>query len=111
MSQPSAEPSALKHGALGQCAVEHSAVELRAMQRALALAATPGVPLGPNPRVGCVLLDAAGDVVGGAEDGVGRDEAERVELFRLEHLRAQFRRRLGGSRACVSAQRRGECDG
>ena len=31
----------------------------RAMQRALALAATPGVPLGPNPRVGCVLLDDA----------------------------------------------------
>ena len=27
-----------------------------AMRRALALAATPGVPLGPNPRVGCVLL-------------------------------------------------------
>ena len=28
----------------------------RAMRRALELAATPGVPLGPNPRVGCVLL-------------------------------------------------------
>ena len=35
-----------------------SAAERRAMRRALALAATPGVPLGPNPRVGCVLLDA-----------------------------------------------------
>ncbi len=30
------------------------------MRRALALAATPGVPLGPNPRVGCVLLDDDG---------------------------------------------------
>ena len=31
--------------------------ERAAMRRALELAATPGVPLGPNPRVGCVLLD------------------------------------------------------
>ena len=32
--------------------------ELAAMRRALTIAAAPGVPLGPNPRVGCVLLDA-----------------------------------------------------
>ena len=37
-----------------------SAAEQAAMRRALALAATPGVPLGPNPRVGCVLLDDDG---------------------------------------------------
>ena len=37
--------------------------EQAAMQRALALAATPGVPLGPNPRVGCVLLDDDGRTV------------------------------------------------
>ena len=30
------------------------------MRRALELAAAPGVPLGPNPRVGCVLLTADG---------------------------------------------------
>ena len=30
--------------------------ETAAMRRALQIAATPGVPLGPNPRVGCVLL-------------------------------------------------------
>ena len=34
--------------------------ERTAMRRALALAASDGVPLGPNPRVGCVLLDADG---------------------------------------------------
>ena len=33
-----------------------SEVERQAMRRALELAVTPGVPLGPNPRVGCVLL-------------------------------------------------------
>ena len=37
-----------------------TAAEQAAMTRALALAATPGVPLGPNPRVGCVLLDDSG---------------------------------------------------
>src|SRR6476646_7281956 len=40
-----------------------TAAEQRAMQRALELAATPGVPLGPNPRVGCVLLDDDGRTV------------------------------------------------
>ena len=43
-----------------------------AMRRALELAATPGVPLGPNPRVGCVLLDADGaDVAEGYHRGAG----------------------------------------
>ena len=37
-----------------------SEAEQRAMRRALQLATTPGVPLGPNPRVGCVLLDPDG---------------------------------------------------
>ena len=40
-----------------------TAAEQAAMARALALAATPGVPLGPNPRVGCVLLDDTGATV------------------------------------------------
>jgi len=40
--------------------MEFSAAEQRAMRRALDLARTPGVPLGPNPRVGCVLLDPSG---------------------------------------------------
>ena len=37
-----------------------SAAEVAAMRRALDLARSPGVPRGPNPRVGCVLLDATG---------------------------------------------------
>ena len=47
------------------------------MRRALTIAATPGVPLGPNPRVGCVLLDATGSVLGeGHHRGAGTDHAE-----------------------------------
>lgn len=37
-----------------------SAVAQAAMRRALELAATPGLPLGPNPRVRCVLLQLDG---------------------------------------------------
>ena len=52
-------------------------VEVTAMRRALALAASPGVPLGPNPRVGCVLLDLDGSVVGeGHHRGAGTPHAE-----------------------------------
>jgi diaminohydroxyphosphoribosylaminopyrimidine deaminase/5-amino-6-(5-phosphoribosylamino)uracil reductase len=54
-----------------------SDTELSAMRRALALAASPGVPLGPNPRVGCVLLDLDGSVVGeGHHRGAGTPHAE-----------------------------------
>ncbi|MBE7323064.1 bifunctional diaminohydroxyphosphoribosylaminopyrimidine deaminase/5-amino-6-(5-phosphoribosylamino)uracil reductase RibD [Nocardioides sp. Y6] len=53
------------------------------MRRALALAATPGVPLGPNPRVGCVLLSASGDVVAeGFHRGAGTPHAEADALAR-----------------------------
>ncbi|WP_299052115.1 bifunctional diaminohydroxyphosphoribosylaminopyrimidine deaminase/5-amino-6-(5-phosphoribosylamino)uracil reductase RibD [uncultured Nocardioides sp.] len=51
--------------------------EREAMDTALALAATPGVPLGPNPRVGCVLLSPSGEVVGeGYHRGAGTPHAE-----------------------------------
>ena len=51
--------------------------ERGAMARALELAATPGVPLGPNPRVGCVLLDDHGNTVGeGYHRGAGSPHAE-----------------------------------
>jgi len=60
--------------------VPHSSghdAERAAMRRALKLAATPGVPFGPNPRVGCVLLDAAGAVLGeGHHRGAGTAHAE-----------------------------------
>ncbi len=54
-----------------------TAAEHAAMRRALVLAASPGVPHGPNPRVGCVLLDAAGnEVAEGFHRGAGTPHAE-----------------------------------
>ena len=51
--------------------------EYDAMRRALAIAASPGVPLHPNPRVGCVLLDDTGTVLGeGYHHGAGTAHAE-----------------------------------
>lgn len=54
-----------------------SHTEVAAMRRALSLAATPGVPPGPNPRVGCVLLAADGSIVAeGYHRGAGTPHAE-----------------------------------
>src|SRR6476620_6486513 len=58
-------------------------LEQRAMRRALELAATPGVPLGPNPRVGCVLVDDSGRTVAeGFHRGAGSPHAEADALAR-----------------------------
>jgi len=55
--------------------------EVAAMRRALALAASPQVPHGPNPRVGAVLLDPRAGVVGeGYHAGAGSPHAEVVAL-------------------------------
>lgn len=57
--------------------------EQAAMQRAIELAATPGVPLGPNPRVGCVLLADDGRVIAeGFHRGAGSPHAEADALAR-----------------------------
>ena len=57
-----------------------AAVE-RAMRRALELAASPGVPLGPNPRVGCVLLAPEGsEIAEGFHRGAGTPHAEAAAL-------------------------------
>src|SRR3954453_19764466 len=57
--------------------------ERAAMTRAVALAATPGVPLGPNPRVGCVLVDDTGATVAeGHHRGAGSPHAEADALAR-----------------------------
>jgi diaminohydroxyphosphoribosylaminopyrimidine deaminase/5-amino-6-(5-phosphoribosylamino)uracil reductase len=62
-------------------AAERDAVERRAMERALVLAASPGVPLGPNPRVGCVIIDDNGDEVAeGFHRGAGSPHAEAAAL-------------------------------
>ncbi|GAA1809666.1 bifunctional diaminohydroxyphosphoribosylaminopyrimidine deaminase/5-amino-6-(5-phosphoribosylamino)uracil reductase RibD [Nocardioides hankookensis] len=58
-----------------------TAAEQAAMRRALELAATPGVPLGPNPRVGCVLLaDDGSTVAEGFHRGAGTPHAEADAL-------------------------------
>ncbi|MGZ8737630.1 MAG: bifunctional diaminohydroxyphosphoribosylaminopyrimidine deaminase/5-amino-6-(5-phosphoribosylamino)uracil reductase RibD [Nocardioides sp.] len=57
--------------------------ERAAMLRAIELARTPGVPLGPNPRVGCVLLAADGTTVAeGYHRGAGTAHAEADALAR-----------------------------
>jgi diaminohydroxyphosphoribosylaminopyrimidine deaminase/5-amino-6-(5-phosphoribosylamino)uracil reductase len=57
-----------------------------AMRRALALAAN-GPSFGPNPQVGCVLLDAAGTIVAeGWHRGAGTQHAEVDALHNLAAL-------------------------
>jgi diaminohydroxyphosphoribosylaminopyrimidine deaminase / 5-amino-6-(5-phosphoribosylamino)uracil reductase len=60
------------------------AAEAAAMRRALELAQSEGVPLGPNPRVGCVLLaaDGATVVAEGYHRGTGTPHAEVDALDR-----------------------------
>ena len=61
-----------------------SLTEVAAMRRALALAATDGVPLGPNPRVGCVLLAPDGAVIAeGFHRGAGSPHAEVDAVARV----------------------------
>jgi diaminohydroxyphosphoribosylaminopyrimidine deaminase/5-amino-6-(5-phosphoribosylamino)uracil reductase len=58
-----------------------TAAEQMAMRRALELARTAGVPLGPNPRVGCVLLGPDGATVAeGLHRGAGTMHAEADAL-------------------------------
>lgn len=60
-----------------------SPAEDRGMLRALELAGTPGVPLGPNPRVGCVLLGPDEQVLAeGHHRGAGTPHAEADALAR-----------------------------
>ncbi|MGP9580270.1 MULTISPECIES: bifunctional diaminohydroxyphosphoribosylaminopyrimidine deaminase/5-amino-6-(5-phosphoribosylamino)uracil reductase RibD [unclassified Brachybacterium] len=57
--------------------------ERQALRRALEIAADPAVPLGPNPRVGCVLLSPAGEVLAeGHHRGAGTPHAEADALSR-----------------------------
>lgn len=58
--------------------------ETEAMQRALELAATPGVPLGPNPRVGCVLLRDGQVIAEGYHRGAGTPHAEADALRKTD---------------------------
>ena len=63
------------------------------MRRALALAATAAGDVYPNPLVGCVLVDADGDVVGeGYHPKAGEPHAE---VFAARGGRARARRHRG----------------
>jgi diaminohydroxyphosphoribosylaminopyrimidine deaminase/5-amino-6-(5-phosphoribosylamino)uracil reductase len=86
-----------------------SAAEERAMRRALALAATPGLPLGPNPRVGCVLLDADGEVVAeGYHRGAGTPHAE-VDALANAGDRARGATAVVSLEPCNHTGRTGPC--
>ena len=68
-------------GSAHAAAASVTETELAAMRRALSLAATPGVPRGPNPRVGAILLDAAGATIAeGFHRGAGTAHAEADAL-------------------------------
>lgn len=58
-----------------------SQAERAAMRAAIDLATDPSYPFGPNPRVGCVLLDRHGVLIAsGAHRGVGTAHAEADAL-------------------------------
>lgn len=68
------------------------------MREAIALAVSPDAPRGPNPRVGCVILDEDGVVLGrGYHHGAGTPHAE-VEALREAGLAAH------GATAVVSLE-------
>ncbi|MFZ2503250.1 MAG: bifunctional diaminohydroxyphosphoribosylaminopyrimidine deaminase/5-amino-6-(5-phosphoribosylamino)uracil reductase RibD [Nocardioides sp.] len=61
--------------------MEASPTERRTMARALTLAAQAPVPPGPNPRVGCVIIDPLGRILGeGVHLGAGTPHAEVFAL-------------------------------
>lgn len=83
--------------------------EVAAMRRALVLAATPAAPHGPNPRVGCVLLDPTGVVVGeGYHRGAGAPHAE-VEALAAAGHRARGTTAVVTLEPCAHTGRTGPC--
>ncbi|GAB2990251.1 bifunctional diaminohydroxyphosphoribosylaminopyrimidine deaminase/5-amino-6-(5-phosphoribosylamino)uracil reductase RibD [Nocardioides montaniterrae] len=83
--------------------------EYDAMRRALALAASPGVPLHPNPRVGCVLLADDGTIVGeGYHHGAGTPHAE-VEALRAAGESARGATAVVTLEPCNHTGRTGPC--
>src|SRR6185437_2629046 len=86
-----------------------SETERSAMRRALALAASPEVPLGPNPRVGCVLLAPDGSTVAeGFHRGAGSPHAE-VDALSRAGVRAKGSTAVVTLEPCNHAGRTGPC--
>ena len=78
---PSARPGHALTAAESAVAAPATPAELTAMRRAIELAQTVGVPRGPNPRVGCVILDTDGTPIAeGFHRGAGTPHAEIVAL-------------------------------
>jgi diaminohydroxyphosphoribosylaminopyrimidine deaminase/5-amino-6-(5-phosphoribosylamino)uracil reductase len=83
--------------------------ERAAMTRAIELARSPGVPLGPNPRVGCVLLAPDGTTVAeGHHRGAGTPHAEADALARAGH-RARGTTAVVTLEPCNHTGRTGPC--
>jgi diaminohydroxyphosphoribosylaminopyrimidine deaminase/5-amino-6-(5-phosphoribosylamino)uracil reductase len=83
--------------------------EIEAMRHALALAADPAAPLGPNPRVGCVLLGPDGSVLGeGFHHGAGSPHAE-VEALRAAGDQARGATAVVTLEPCDHIGRTGPC--
>ena len=86
-----------------------SAAEHAAMKRALELAQAPGTPLGPNPRVGCVLLNASGETVAeGRHRGAGTPHAE-VDALERAGTRARGSTAVVTLEPCNHTGRTGPC--
>ncbi|MEP6649416.1 MAG: bifunctional diaminohydroxyphosphoribosylaminopyrimidine deaminase/5-amino-6-(5-phosphoribosylamino)uracil reductase RibD [Lapillicoccus sp.] len=86
-----------------------SSAELTAMRAAIALSRAPGVPLGPNPRVGAVILDVSGDVVAaGRHRGAGTPHAE-VDALATAGPRARGGVAVVTLEPCSHAGRTGPC--
>jgi diaminohydroxyphosphoribosylaminopyrimidine deaminase/5-amino-6-(5-phosphoribosylamino)uracil reductase len=79
------------------------------MRRALELAADPHAPQGPNPRVGAVVLDPDGCVVGeGHHKGAGTPHAE-VDALRDAGVRARGATAVVTLEPCNHTGRTGPC--
>ncbi len=86
-----------------------STAEHEAMRRALTLAATPAVPLGPNPRVGCVLLHDDGTTIAeGYHRGAGSPHAE-VDALAAAGERARGATAVVTLEPCNHTGRTGPC--
>ncbi len=83
--------------------------ETAAMRRALELAASHGVPEGPNPRVGCVLLDPSGRTVAeGFHRGAGTPHAE-IAALRAAGVAARGATAVVTLEPCNHSGRTGPC--
>lgn len=83
--------------------------DARWMRRALELAIDPRAPRGENPRVGCVLLDSGGGVIGeGFHAGAGTAHAEVVALQQAGHA-AQGGTAIVTLEPCQHTGRTGPC--